>query len=76
MMKKRDNQSSCDLDEETLRSIFAASPEAIVVIDLGGKLIGCNRKPWRSVERMRRKRAGLSLKWSKVVLGLLLSIGV
>ena len=44
MMKKRDNRSSCDLDEETLRSIFAASPEAIVVIDLGGKLIGCNQK--------------------------------
>ncbi len=43
-MKKRDNRSSCDLDEETLRSIFAASPEAIIVIDLGGKLIECNQK--------------------------------
>jgi len=43
-MRSRDNTSRCDLDEETLRSIFAASPEAIVVTDLGGKLIECNHK--------------------------------
>ena len=34
----------CTLNEETLRSIFDCSPEAIVVTDLDGNLTACNQK--------------------------------
>jgi len=43
-MRNRDSKFMCDLDEATLRDVFAASPEAIVVTDLNGKVIECNHK--------------------------------
>jgi PAS domain S-box-containing protein len=43
-MKREDNRYRCSLNEETLKSIFDYSLEAIVVTDLNGNLIACNQQ--------------------------------